>query len=154
MSAVSFAERAFYPPATRQLGGPQSPVLDALASLARYIPAEGLALYIAVAAFAGEVPWLVTVGLVAALALTALIVVLTWVDARAALPEADRPGVGRLLLTLIVIVAALMIYISALAGNPITSGIPNGTTAGGVAVLIAAAFLSTLGGRLGLERRS
>lgn len=153
MSALSYSERAFYPPATRQLSGPQNPVLDALASLARYIPAEGLALYIAVAAFARDVQWLVVLGVIAAVALTTLIVVLRWLDARVALPEAERPSGGRLALTLIVILLALLIYVSALAGNPITSGMPGGTTVGGVAVLIAAAFLSTLGERLGLERR-
>ena len=152
MSALSYAERAFYPPTTRQLGGPQRPVLDALASLARYIPAEGLALYIAVAAFAGDTPWLVVGGLIFAVALTSLIIVLTWVDARAVLARDERPGIGRLLLTLLVIVAALVIYVSALADNPITSGLPGGTTAGGVAVLVAAAFLSIVGPRLGLER--
>lgn len=153
MSALSYADRAFYPATAQPLAGPPNPILDALAALARYIPAEGLALYIAVAAFAAQIPWLVAIGFGAAVALTALIIVLKWADARASLPVEDRPGGGRLALTLVVILVALAIYVSALPGNPITSGFPNGTVVGGVAVLIAAAFLSILGPRIGLEQR-
>tara|TARA_R110002020_G_scaffold14291_10_gene50739 strand:+ start:5426 stop:5890 length:465 start_codon:yes stop_codon:yes gene_type:complete len=154
MSAFSYADRAFYPPPVQPFTSPPNPILDALAALARYIPAEGLALYIAIAAFAAQIPWLVVVGLIAALALTALIVIVKWADARSNLPESERPSGRMLALTLVVILVALVIYVSALAGNPVTSGFPNGTVVGGVAVLIAAAFLSILGPRMGLERRS
>lgn len=154
MSALSYADRAFYPPTVRPLASPPNPILDALAALARYIPAEGLALYVAVAAFAGDISWLVIVGLAAAIALTALIMILKWVDARLSLPQDERPGRGNLALALLVILAALVVYVSALAGNPITSGIAGGTVIGGVAVLILAAFLSILGPRIGLERQN
>ena len=153
MSALSYSDRAFYPASrTRALTGPRNPVLDALAALARYIPAEGLGLYVAIGAFAAAIPWLVVVGFVAALALTALIVILKWVDARKALAE-RKPGPGRLVLTLAIILVALTIYVAALPGNPVTGGLEDGTIIGGVAVLIAAAFLSTLGPRIGLERK-
>lgn len=54
MSAFSYADRAFYPPPVQPFTSPPNPILDALAALARYIPAEGLALYIAIAAFAAQ----------------------------------------------------------------------------------------------------
>lgn len=152
MSAASFADYAFDSSVSDPIEADDAkkPLHDALSTLARYIPAEGLALYVAVGAFASTLPGLVIVGLASAIVLTGLIVFLKWRDARYTQGE-SKPSRWRLVLLMSVILATLLIYVSALPGNPITSGIESGTIIGGVATIVAASFLTVLGPRLKIE---
>ena len=156
MSALALSSAVFVPRSIRTANQTSSnPVLDALSAIARYIPAEGLGLYVAVAAFTQGSYEYTALAFGAALLLNGLVTGFTWSDSRkkAPVPNSGKPKatVARLILTELVLGILLSVYVSALPLNPLIAS--GDTRLGGVLVIVVGAFATFLCPRIGLEAK-
>lgn len=144
MSAYAMSDGFFAPPGFGTRADGANAFLDGLRALARYIPAEGLALYIAMVALIGvEMPG-PAVSLAAGALLNIIAIVLRWNEFRAAATGADKPTGIALAFALILATFLLVVYVSALPGNPVTGGSEVALRYAGGAVLFFAALLTLI----------
>lgn len=132
--------------------GPGTGVLQSLGAIARYLPSEGIALYVAARSLLSPIDafWPSWVGLGLAVALNVVIVATTYTKASTARGTFQK---RRLRVQLASTVTLTITYVFALVGNPLDLVVdwPFTLLVTGLLALVAASVLPILAPRIGLR---
>jgi hypothetical protein len=132
-----------------------SGVMEALGAIARYLPAEGVGLYIAGRSIFSPIPgvWPAILALVAGLGLNALVVATTYSKAAKAAGNFSK---GRLAIQLVSTLLLTTVYVAALVGNPVDLlwTWQYDLLVTGFIALVVAAFLPRIAPGIGLVPRT